>query len=360
MRYGSGKGAFLHTCPPDHAALLAARFAANDPAHPAVAAVRALCEARLSGPEGAACVGTEALRRCLDSVSGGPPEPLPEPTADPVDLLQHDIRLPSLPEVIAELHDTAASPSSSASDLAAVVAKDPGLAALLLRIVNSAFFGFPQHIETIPRAVAVVGVKQLTMLATGGAVAKLFGEPPDGSFRLEDFWRHSVGVAILARALCRRARLAEPERHFVAGLLHDVGRLALSAVAPDISLAATDASRRHHICLREAENLVAGFDHAAFGGMLLRKWNLPHPLVMAVLRHHEPEREDAREEAMTLHVADWLMKALHPARDDEYRLPPLSPAAWSALALPPGCLAEVMAELDDSLHATLDALLPAA
>jgi len=350
----------VNACAPDNAALLAARFAANDPAHPAVAETRRLCEAGLAAPDAHDCARAEALRRCLMAAPIGLPDPVPEAALDPVDLLQRDIRLPSLPGVIAELHDTAADPKSSASDLAAVVATDPGLTTLLLRIVNSAFFGFAQRVETVQRAVAVVGVKQIVMLATGGAVARLFGEPPDGTFRLEDFWRHSVGSAILSRDLARRARLAEPERHFVAGLLHDVGRLALAAAAPELSQAATEASRRHHICLRQAETLVAGFDHAAFGGMLLHKWNLPHPLVMAVLRHHEPEREDAREEAVTAHVADWLMKALHPALDDEFRLPPLSHVAWKALALPSSCLAEAAAALDDTLHSTLDALLPAA
>ncbi|EPR38688.1 metal dependent phosphohydrolase [Desulfovibrio sp. X2] len=258
--------------------------------------------------------------------------------------------------MLLELYEVAEDPRSSATDMAAVVSRDPGLAALLLRMVNSAFYGFPRRIDTVPRAVAVIGQRQLAMLATGGVVARIFGETPAETIRLETFWRHSVGVGILARTLARRLRLNDPERHFVAGLLHDIGRLALCSVAPERVRAALAESRRRAIPLRQAESQAAGIDHAAFGSMLLRKWNLPFSLALAVLRHHDPTREDAREEAAVVHVADWLMKALHPALEDEFLLPPLAEGAWERVGLPLSDLPSIAEDVDASLAATLSAL----
>lgn len=330
--------------------ICAARFVANDTDHPVGQALHSLAVAHLA--------------RMLDN--GGapawslprgerPPVAEPSPRIDPVDLLQRDIRLPSLPSVLAELQDKASRPTSSVDDLAAVVARDPSLAALILRLVNSAFYGCPQRIETISRAVAVLGMRQLTMLATGVCVARLFGEMPDETIDLADFWRHSVGVGLAARALALRLKLSEPERHFTTGLLHDIGRLALCVAAPD------RARRVHELCaegmaIGDAE-AICGLDHAAFGGMLLRKWNLPFPLALAVLRHHAPTREDSGVGAALTHVADIMVTTLYPAANGEFIIPRLDIAAVTRLGITPDDMTAAGAELDEWLAATMETFL---
>lgn len=327
--------------------ICAARFVANDTDHLVGKALHSLAVGRLA--------------RILDN--GGapawsaprgerPPINEPGPPIDPVDLLQRDIRLPSLPSVLTELHDTASRPTSSVDDLAAVIARDPSLAALILRLVNSAFYGCPQRVETIPRAVNVLGMRQLTMLATGACVARLFSEMPDETIELMDFWRHSVGVGLAARALALRLKLSEPERHFTAGLLHDIGRLALCVVTPE------RARRVHKLCAEgmgicEAE-AACGLDHAVFGGMLLRKWNLPFPLALAVLRHHAPNREDAGVGAALTHVADVMVTTLHPAANGEFVIPRLDIVAVTRLGLTPDDVTAASAELDEWLAATME------
>ncbi|EPR35735.1 putative signal transduction protein [Alkalidesulfovibrio alkalitolerans DSM 16529] len=327
--------------------ICAARFVANDIDHPVGEALHSLAVARLA--------------RILDSGGASawsmprgerPPITEPNPRIDPVDLLQRDIRLPSLPGVLTELQDTAARPTSSVEDLASVVARDPSLAALILRLVNSAFYGCPQRIETISRAVAVLGMRQLNMLATGACVARLFGEMPDETIDLVDFWRHSVGVGLAARALALRLGLSEPERHFTAGLLHDIGRLALCVAAPD------RARRVHELCAKgmaigDAE-AACGLDHAVFGGMLLRKWNLPFPLALAVLRHHTPTREDAGVGAALTHVADIMVTTLYPAANGEFVIPRLDIAALTRLGITPDDVMTASAELDEWLAATME------
>lgn len=327
--------------------ICAARFVANDTDHPVGQALHALAVARLA--------------RMLDN-GGAPgwPRPRNEPPSvsepcqrvDPVDLLQRDIRLPSPPNVLTELQDTAARPTSSVDDLAAVVARDPSLAALILRQVNSAFYGCPQRVETIPRAVAVLGMRQLTMLATGACVTRLFGEMPEDTIDLVDFWRHSVGVGLAARALALRLGLSEPERHFTAGLLHDIGRLALCVAAPDRARRVRElCAEGMGICEAEA---ACGLDHAVFGGMLLRKWNLPFPLALAVLRHHAPSREDAGVGAALTHVADIMVTTLHPAANGEFVIPRLEIPAVTRLGITPDDMTAASAELDEWLAATME------
>ncbi|NJB68478.1 putative nucleotidyltransferase with HDIG domain [Desulfobaculum xiamenense] len=327
------------------------RFAHVDTAHPAMSAIyRLACRHIATALEG----GIELPLLPMPPMD---PPSIPEQAIDPFDLLRGDLTLPSLPSVYAELQAVIADKDSSASDVAGVISRDTSLTAFLLRLVNSAFYSFPSQIDTISRAVAVVGTSQLSTLALGTSVMRMFTGIPEALANMEEFWRHSIRVGIIARSLARAAGGGEPERFFVAGLLHDVGRLAMCKLIPERFAAVIAYADEHHALLHETERGVLGFDHATLGGMLLRKWNLPFTLVSAVLNHHAPSQaEQDGHKTTIIHLADIMARGLDTDPGPRVYVPPLDTQAWSALELDPDQLAEAFHSCTEQMDATLRAL----
>jgi HD-like signal output (HDOD) protein len=278
---------------------------------------------------------TTALRQ------SGAPDPFLPPPPDPVDIVQMEVRLPPMPGVLLELQETIHRPDVSAGAIAGVIAKDPGLAAWLLKLVNSPYYGFSAKVSTISRAVTLVGTRQIQILSMGGALNSLAVLLPTGPMNMDRFWRHSMATGIAAQEIWRLTGRSESEQLFVAGLLHDCGKLAMVYAAPKVSqyLRAVAARGGQPSYLAEKEYL--GFDHARLGGMLMHRWNMPLSLVIAILRHHEVEDPGRYPEAAAVHVANMLVTALGLTLDEGAPVPALSPAAWDALGLAPQQLALV-------------------
>lgn len=333
---------------------LKARFVFTDRDFPPTAELYALCLPReLARREGAGEPGPAAR----GAARRPPAEPLaPPPT--PMEIIEQDPRLVSLPDVFARINDVLNDPMSTALDAAAVIGKDTSLSTRLLTLVNSAFYGFPNKVDTLSRAVTIVGTRQLTTLALGISVLTLFRDLPPGAVDMRDFWKHSIACGLLASILPEGDAGGDMERFFVAGLLHDVGRLVLYRNLPAYASEAITLARREAILLREAERRVLGFDHALLGGMLLRKWCFPESLEKAVRHHHGPGPQLARIEPAAVHVADAVAGALCVGSSGERYAPALHPAAWTTLGLKPGALDKAVARMDADLEDIVRAFLP--
>lgn len=228
---------------------------------------------------------------------------------DARELVAHNMQLVSLPEVCIEVQELADSPYSTASDLGAVIGKDPALSARLLRIVNSAYFGLPRRVDTLTRAVNLVGLRELRTLTLAASAAEVFGDIDSRLLDMPTFWQHSVYCGLVAGTLAGAARVLHRERLFTAGLLHDVGRLLMLMKLPQEMAAVMSQYRTaDEICRAEAQQV--GFDHAEAGGALLEHWNLPATLCAAVRHHHDPgAAEQGRLDAAILHLADRVTHA---------------------------------------------------
>jgi len=263
----------------------------------------------------------------------------------PSELVKGVVSIASLPSVYLRVTDVINDPRSSAADVGRVISEDPGLTARLLRLVNSALYGFPSHIETVTQAISIIGMAQLSDLALATSVIRLFRDVPEDLVTMESFWRHSVACGVLARVLASRRREANVERFFVAGLLHDIGRPVLYMRASDQARAAFDRTRQSGEPLVAAEERVMGFNHAHVGHALLDLWKLPPSLREAVACHHAPEQ--ARRfpvEASVVHVADVFANALGLGSSGESAVPPLAPRAWKALGLEADLVSGVLEE----------------
>lgn len=243
--------------------------------------------------------------------------------------------VPSLPAVFVRLTAVVDDPHSAIRDMEGVVYEDPALAGRLLRLANSAYFGFPGHVDSLSRAITLVGTRQLRDLALATSVLDLFTGVASQWVSMQSFWRHSVATGLIARALATWRREANAEQFFVAGLLHDMGRLVMLLKASDSMAQALERSRRDDVLLHVAEREIFGFDHATVGNELLLQWNLPPGICAAVAWHHMPMRAGSHVPmAALVHVADVIANAIAFGSSGADAVPPLDAAAWSALGIP--------------------------
>jgi HD-like signal output (HDOD) protein len=278
--------------------------------------------------------------------------------ATPRELVEDAGTLASPPKIYHELLHVLEHPHSSSGDLAAVINDDPGLAARVLKVVNSAFFGFPRSIETVSSAVTVIGTAQIRDLAMATSVMSAFrGISPD-LVELESFWLHSLACGAAARAVAVRRGEANAERFFLAGLIHDVGRLVMYLRAPEPSRDVLARARALQEPVWKVEREVFGFDHAGVGRILCEEWRLPPSCIEAVGFHHMPSL--AREfpvEAGAVHVGDVVAVALALGNSGEQRVPGFDVDAWRLLGLDVQCTPLLLEDIRGHLNG-LAHLLP--
>jgi putative nucleotidyltransferase with HDIG domain len=211
-------------------------------------------------------------------------------------LLERVNDLPPLPAVAARVMSMADDDRSSALDMAQVLSSDQALTAKLIRISNSAYYGFARKVSSVREAVVVLGMKQVRQVAVGASLMNTFNgrREDDDVFDIDLFWGHCVAVGIAAEAVAKKTRSARPEDAFTAGILHDIGRLVLRMTMPREFKEAVIVARQG-IPLHEAELEITGYAHDEIGQALGDKWKFPGHLVDAVAHHHNeaatPERD---------------------------------------------------------------------
>jgi putative nucleotidyltransferase with HDIG domain len=200
--------------------------------------------------------------------------------------------LPTLPEVITRLMRVMDNPVSSAADVSKVIASDQALMARVLRIVNSAFYGLPRRVSTLTQATVVLGMNAIKNMAMSVSIFDTFrsDSEADTLFSREQFWNHSLGVAAASKVLARHVRYPVPEEAFMAGLIHDIGKVAIDQYLHSSFLQIVKIVHQEELTFRQAEVKVLGVDHSELGGWIAEKWNLPPQLVEAIACHHAPFR----------------------------------------------------------------------
>ncbi len=265
----------------------------------------------------------------------------------PHDVIKGYVEVASLPTIFARINEAVNNPRSSMQDIARIISEDAGLTARLLMVVNSAFFSFPQRIDSITQAIAIVGTQQLRDLALATSVMKVFTGIPDDLVDMERFWKHSIGVGIAARAMAAVRRETNLERFFVSGILHDIGRLVMYVKIPDLSRAALLRARENRELLHIAEEQSIGFDHAAVGRALMQAWRLPVHQEEIVAFHHRPALATRFPvETAIVHVADIIAHSMGLGSSGEQFVPALHPDAWERLGFSISILAPTMEQID--------------
>ncbi|MCU0936226.1 MAG: HDOD domain-containing protein [Gammaproteobacteria bacterium] len=245
-------------------------------------------------------------------------------------------RLVSLPEVYLRVREIVENPRARMADLAGVIVRDPALTARLLRIANSAVFGHSGRVETVTRAVTLLGSRPLLDLVLATSVTRAFAGVSPTRMDVQTFWRRSVYCGVVARNLATRCNVLDVERLFVEGLLRDVGHLVLFDRIPEQADAALKRAAETGRPLAEVERETLGFDYAEVGAALLRRWKLPDGLCAAVRFHVRPEEASASPfETALVHIAAVLTDAFAEGQTGVEATARVAPVAWRGSGVDP-------------------------
>ncbi len=252
------------------------------------------------------------------------------------ELLKEAEGLISFPDVCIRVNTMVNDPRVSATDIGKVIQQDPALTARLLKIANSPLYGFASKIDTVSRAVAVLGGKEIRDLAFATSALKAFNVKP-GLDTIEALWSHNIYCAVACRQLAETSTRGRTESSFIAGLLHDIGRLLFLSLLPEdseakiLTLSATGHGESN-LCLAEQE--VVGFDHAEAGGELIRQWNLPDNLYECIRYHHDPSKAEHHPlEVAIVHLADCVAHAVQDETEIDQQLAAVDPSSWEQTGL---------------------------
>jgi HD-like signal output (HDOD) protein len=252
-------------------------------------------------------------------------------------LARENISLPEIPSIVFELNEVIANPLSSAEDIAQVVQRSPSLTALLLKIVNSPFYGFPSKIDKISLAVTLIGTREISGLALGISILSQFNNIPKEILSMYSFLRHSLACGIISRILAAHKSIPQTEQLFVSGLLHDLGRLILYSYFPEESRNIIGRARLSDRLLYQQETDYLGCNHTHLVKQLLQQWKLPMVLENNVFYHHSPSEAQQPIPATLVHLADVITNSLGIGTSGERYVPPLDTVAWENLGLSPTC-----------------------
>jgi len=217
--------------------------------------------------------------------------------------------LAPLPDVCIKINQLADDPRASTHDIKRVIETDPALAARLLRIANSPFYGFSSKVDDLNRAVMLIGTQGLRDLVWGMSSITTFSKMNIKQVDMKAFWEHAVYTATVSKVLAKKCHVMNPDRLFLSGLLHDIGHLVLFQLMPDEMEVAFVSSQETGEKLILAEKNVLGFTHPSVSYALLKMWNLPESICHAVAYHHQPGKcEGHRLDAAIVHIADNIAK----------------------------------------------------
>jgi len=256
--------------------------------------------------------------------------------------------LPALPQVVLDVQDALSRENVSIDEIAARISHDQALAARTLRLANSSFYGVRGRVVSIRSAIGVLGLRSMSTLLTAAAIGGAVQRVDCEDFRLDDFWRHSIAVALCAQAIARTLRV-ETDAAFTAGLLHDLGRLALASKAPTEMAAIVARRGADDSTMLEAEHQVLGADHALIGARVAARWHFGAQVVDAIRLHHEPPTAAGPTLIDIVHAADCMVHALDVAHDAYEMVPPLAVESWNRLALSPAQCLAVLRETEAEL-----------
>ncbi len=253
-------------------------------------------------------------------------------------------QLASFSEVAMRIDEVLADETASARDIASLIEKDPAVSAAMLRVANSSAYGLSGTADSVEAALKIIGAREVRDLVYGIAAKDAFKGVENDLISLEDFWTHSLYCGAATQNLAKAAKLCRGESTFTAGLLHDVGHLAMFNVDPAmsrealrLSLETTDGKSTW-----QAERTVFGFDHTQVGAALARLWNFPATLCAAIEFHHAPfAGPEVHDIAVVVHVANSVAVLAELESKDFEDAPPIEAAALSTLGVSSDTLLQI-------------------
>ncbi|MBL9078175.1 MAG: HDOD domain-containing protein [Planctomycetes bacterium] len=272
--------------------------------------------------------------------------------------MNNTIELPTMPEVLLKLNEVIGNSDASAADVAKVVSKDPAVSTNILRIVNSAYYGLQVRVSSVSLAVSVMGFNMTKKVALKAAVFSAFGKRREKIQHFDPlaFWKHAIYTGTAARTLAQSAPAfadVHPEDIYIAGLLHDIGKIILMEKAAPRYLAMLRRAVQEKRPETEIEVEDFGFTHADVGSVLAIKWSLPEDLAIAIRYHHSPSRDPFHRSLSSLiHLADQLAWRAGTPSTVGPSLAPLDHEVYGHIGLDPARVEELLPQIQEDFAAS--------
>jgi putative nucleotidyltransferase with HDIG domain len=257
--------------------------------------------------------------------------------------------LPTVPGTLKRISSIIEKPKLTLDELSHFISNDPALASRVLKMVNSAIYGFPGRISSVSHAIMLLGLNVVKGLLLGTSIFEIMQKVMNG------LWDHSMGCAVASRVIAEKLGLKYPEEVSVAGLLHDLGKVILILeYQKDYEESIGDAKEKG-IAISEAESIHFQETHAAVGMWLSQKWRFPVNLIDVIAFHHRPTAAKiAPLETAIVHFSDILVRARGIGFAGDPYVPAVHPVAFEMLRLSDDDIRDVLAKMDDSLEQTAD------
>lgn len=230
-------------------------------------------------------------------------------------ILEEGRHISAFPSVVTEIMGMLENPDSTPSQFQEIISKDTLISAKTLKLANSAYYGYSRSIGTISEAVVILGIDTLRSLIIALSAYNVLNKTIEGyGYQVEDFWKHSLCTAMLTKKIADAKGMKNLESYFVAGLLHDTGKLLLDKFRLLNKERLENFMAKNKVPDYMAEKAIIGWDHAEVGGQLAIKWKFPQFLVDVILHHHAPHKINNKNASFVrmVHIADALSYQVFP------------------------------------------------
>lgn len=264
--------------------------------------------------------------------------------------------LPTLPAIVYELSRVINDPMSSTTDIEKIMGNDQSMTTKVLKLANSAYYAIPGGVTSLQRAIAYIGYDAVHQLVLSASIIKALSINGPSKFDLNQFWKHSVGVAMAAETIARHVHYRTPSDLFTAGLVHDMGKVAIFFVAPDLFLEAVEHATKTGMSMHEAETELKLPRHTQIGHQLAQRWKLPTQLQAVVMWHHNVDQSTRRNLSGELdnvvdivYLANLLVHALHFGDSGHKKVLGVPKGVLDRMFLTPEKLKELIATIKEAL-----------
>ncbi|MBC3871999.1 HDOD domain-containing protein [Undibacterium flavidum] len=240
--------------------------------------------------------------------------------------------LPMLPELAREMLNDLNDDDISLETIAEKVSMDQSIAAKVIQLANTSYYGNNSKVVTIQQAVSMLGTKNLKNLIRTSIFTNNLPVARCRGFDNKAFWRHNIATAICAELISRTLHMKQ-DFAFTAGLLHDIGRLVLVSKFPQKYEHVIRCAKDNDCNLLDAERSILGVDHVSVGLILALQWNFSDAIQDAIRGHHAPDDKELNSVASIIHVANSIVHALDLSESEDDLVPPISQFAWDVVGL---------------------------
>lgn len=237
--------------------------------------------------------------------------------------------IPTLPTIVFELNTHMENPETSIAKVSETIEKDQALTLKILKLVNSAFFGFKSRVSDINKAVVLLGFNAVrNAIVSVSVINALPKSVLFQDFEMNDFWRHSLAVAVTSKNIAQKVRLGSPDNCFVGGLLHDIGKVIMAQYFQDLFVKVWESVQNDEQSFYQAEQNVLPVDHTMIGAYLAKRWTLPQGLIDAIRWHHDYQPDGPNADfILIIYLANVLVNSYDENQDCEIDLAALHPRA---------------------------------